>query len=418
MHSLPRVRELAERFSDSLTVIGVHAGKFAGERRTARIAAAADRLGVEHAIVNDRQFRVWRDYAVTSWPTIALIDPEGYLAGVQPGEFDVDQVSEAIGAVLEAARERGSLVRGPDPVAVDIPRGGSTLRYPGRVLVDGTRLWVADTGHGRVLECALDASSGRAEVSRVHEGFAEPQGLVSRGDSLFVADRSDHSVWELSPHGRRRVAGTGRLGAYRIAPGVATQADLRSPWGLAPYADGIAVAMAGTHQLWKLDPDTGRLSLLAGAGGEDLVDGPAPTALLAQPTGVAAAGDVLAFSDAESSAVRTLGDGAVNTVVGTGLFDFGDRDGTGDEVLLQHAEDLAWHDGVLAVTDTYNDRLKRIDPLARSASPWMREAGEAGALCEPAGVSSDGTTLVVADTGNHRVVLVRGDGALREVDFT
>ncbi len=88
MHVLPRVRELHERFADALSVIGVHAGKFSTERHTDRIASAADRLGVHHAIVNDRHFRIWRAYAVEAWPTIALIDAEGYLIGTQAGEFD------------------------------------------------------------------------------------------------------------------------------------------------------------------------------------------------------------------------------------------------------------------------------------------------------------------------------------------
>jgi hypothetical protein len=154
----------------------------------------------------------------------------------------------------------------------------------------------------------------------------------------------------------------------------------------------------------------------AGTGGEELTDGTLERALLAQPTGVAAFGSRVAFADCESSAIRLADEAAgVRTVVGKGLFVFGDKDGVGSEVQLQHAEDLAEHDGVLAVADTYNDRLKRVDPATRESRPWDGEAGEAGALKEPAGVSSDGRTLVIADTGNHRVVLVAVDGSLQEV---
>jgi len=121
------------------------------------------------------------------------------------------------------------------------------------------------------------------------------------------------------------------------------------------------------------------------------------------------------FADCETSAVRTLSPEAVTTLIGTGLFEFGDRPGAGDEALLQHCEDVAVHGPAIAVADTYNDRLKRIDPVTRECAPWPRDAGEKGSLREPGGVWSDGTTLIVADTGNHRLVVVTPDGSLRDV---
>jgi sugar lactone lactonase YvrE len=171
--------------------------------------------------------------------------------------------------------------------------------------------------------------------------------------------------------------------------------------------------MAGTHQLWWLDPASGELSLLAGTGTENIADGRPLSALLAQPTGVAPMSDgTLVFADSETSAIRLASGDAIRTVVGTDLFDFGDRDGVGDRVLLQHCEDVAPHAGALAVADTYNDRLKRVDPHSRECAPWPGEAGQAGPLREPAGAWSDGATLLVADTGHHRIVRVDSEGSL------
>ena len=418
MHVLPRVRELEERFADSLTVIGVHAGKFSTERVTERIAEACDRLGVLHAVVNDRQFRVWRDYGVSAWPTVALIDPEGHLAIVEPGEFDLDAMSAELAAVAARAEARGTLVRGPDPSSPSLRRHEGGLRFPTRAVLVGERLWVADTGHGRVLECAWDASEAVATVVAQHDGFAEPRGLAAQGRRVYVADRAGHAVWRLGEGERARVAGTGRVGSGEIPSGPASLADLRSPWGLAAVGGSLAIAMAGTHQLWMLDRGSGMLSLLAGSGGEAVEDGPPRRAALAQPTGLASLPDgALAFADCESSAIRTVTARSVATLVGTGLFDFGDRPGVGDAALLQHCEDVAPHAGALAVADTYNDRVKSVDPVTRECAQWPGEAGEKGALREPGGVWSDGSTLLVADTGHHRVVVVARDGSLAEVRF-
>jgi hypothetical protein len=248
-------------------------------------------------------------------------------------------------------------------------------------------------------------------------GFEEPQGLAVLGGCLYVADRAGQAVWRLGPgQDRTLVLGTGQLAEHSSVGGLGPQVDVRSPWGLAVHEGQLVVSMAGAHQLWRLDPETLAARPWAGTGGEELIDGSLAGALLAQPTGVSAFGSGVAFADSESSAIRTADETAgVRTIVGKGLFAFGDKDGIAEEVQLQHAEDVAALDGVLVVTDTYNDRLKRIDPATRESRPWNGEAGEAGALREPAGVSAHGRKLAVADTGNHRIVLVAPDGSISEV---
>lgn len=439
MHVLPRVGELHARFPDHLEVIGVHAGKFVTERRSERIEDACARLGVNHPVVNDRQFRTWREYGVQAWPTIAVIDPEGYLVGLHSGEVAVTPMAEAIEKIARRAEERGTLRRGPGVAVTMRPQVvPGVLRYPTRALIAGGRVWVADTGNGRVLECEWAPRVPSARIVREIGGFVEPRGLAWFDGALFVADRRDQSIWRIDGEERARVAGTGVLAGSAISAGP-SQTPLRSPWGLASMGDRIAVAMAGSHQLWTLDPAAGRLALLAGGGGEELADGPAERALLAQPTGVAlgpaaaetassvapsrassekTASAVLAFADSETSAARILRDGRVLTLAGTGLFEFGDRPGVGDEARMQHGEDVAWHRGVLAVADTYNDRLKLVDPTTRECVAWPGEAGEPGALREPGGVFSDGENLLVSDTGKHRIVRVEDDGSLAEVRFS
>jgi NHL repeat len=424
MHVLPRVRELEERFAEELVVIGVHAGKFSAERRTRNIEAACKRLGVHHAVVNDRQFRIWKAYAVRAWPTVALIDAAGMLVGVQSGEFPVDTMAEAIAAIVARDRERGLIRPATRPARPPAVEDGSVIRFPTRVIAEGGRRWVSAAGRGHV--CEFEVRDGDTwRLTRMWQGFVEPQGLARLDGVTFVADRRGHSVFRLEEDGAAtRIAGTGRIGEHHLAPGAAAELDLRSPWGLSALPNGdIGIAMAGSHQLWRLERDGSGgfdeaiLSLLAGAGGEDILDGPADTSLLAQPTGMALDGPKLAFADCESSAVRLLDltDAAVGTLVGTGLFDFGDRDGVGDEVLLQHAQDLAWWGDEIVVADTYNDRLKIVDPRTRHCEPYPGEAGEAGSLWEPMGISAHDGELLVADTNNHRIVRVAPDGGISPV---
>ena len=427
MHVLPRVAELHERFKGELVVIGVHAGKFPAERGTERIRSACARLGVTHPVVNDRQFRIWRAYAVEAWPTVVLVGADGRIVARQAGEFDTEALAQTISHTIERHRAEGLLDEEPrdfasDPRALPEPQGA--LRFPGRVLARDDRLFVADTGHHRVLELELiahDAAAVRRVIGSGSAGFADgpagdaefrgPQGLASDGETLYVADRANHAVRAVGLRTGEvlTVAGTGSIAQSRMLEGAATQVSLRSPWDVALVDGALLVAMAGSHQLWRLDLTTMRIAPCAGTGGEALEDGPALSALLAQPTGLAKSESTITFCDAESSSVRTLamGDpGWVGTLVGTGLFDFGDVDGRGETVRLEHAEALCFHGGRIMVADTYNDKLKTIDAATAQCRAMPGAAGSGTAFSHPAGVTSDGRRLFVADTDAHRIAIV------------
>ena len=144
---------------------------------------------------------------------------------------------------------------------------------------------------------------------------------------------------------------------------------LNSPWDLTCLDGMLYIAMAGFHQLWVMHLESGYVGPFAGSGREGIKDGSLRNAMLAQPTGIDTDGDTIYFADSETSAVRTATrgeSGKVSTLVGTGLFDFGDKDGVGDRALLQHVQGVCWHEGMLYVTDTYNNKIKRIEPLTQA----------------------------------------------------
>ena len=409
------MRELEQLYPDETVVIGVHSGKYIAERVTSRIADAAQRLGVHHPVVNDRQFRIWRSYAVNAWPTLVAIDAAGYVVGMHAGEFTAAMLREFLDAQIAGAAEAGILDRTPRSWPVDSPAmPPGPLRYPGKVAVEGSRIAIADSGKDRVLIGELEQDGGRARITLVADGragdadpdvvpFRNPQGVLFANDTLFVADAGNHLVRaiDLATGDVRTVAGTGRQ--------LRTRADLRagalsSPWDLARDGDILYIAMAGVHRLWAVNLRTGAQWPFSGSGREDIIDGPHAEAALAQPMGLALAGDRLYFADAESSAVRAASldpNGGVTTLVGTGLFDFGDRDGAGDDVRLEHAQDVAVHtDGRLLVCDSYNDALKWLDPASREVTTWVR------GLHEPAGLAISPERVYVADTNAHRIAVV------------
>jgi DNA-binding beta-propeller fold protein YncE len=430
LHVLPQLRELEHRFQHEIAVVGVHSGKYIAERETSRIRDATQRLDVDHPVVNDRQYRIWRAFAVRAWPTLVVVDPTGAVLGAHAGEFTADMLGPLIEELIATHDASGTLDRRPLVHAADAAASPSAvLRFPGKVAVAGDLLAIADTGHHRILvgtlangttrprltDVRVFGNGTRGFVDGVDPRFSSPNGITFVDTAVIVADTENHAVRAIDlPTGvARTIAGSGHQLRTRRER---ASGSLSSPWDVAALAGTVYVAMAGTHQLWALRGDAAHAGadVAAGTGGEDIADGGAGDALLAQPMGVAAAtnGRHLYFADAESSAVRALEPddrragravGEVHTVVGTGLFDFGDKDGVGDAVRLQHPQGVAVHSsGRLLVADSYNDAIKWVDPVTRRAEAWLRD------LHEPGGIAYDSARrrVFVADTNAHRILVV------------
>jgi len=417
------LRELEARYGHALAVVGVHSGKYIAERDTSRIRDASIRLDAIHPTINDRQFRVWRAYAVRAWPTLVAIDPTGRVIGMQAGEFTAEGLVPFIDRTLAEARSAGTLEESAVHAEADAPTiATGELAYPGKVALHGRRLAIADSAHHRVLVGTLDDRGTRLRIDHAigdaagyRDGdaprFRNPQGLAFHDDVLYVADAGNHAVRELSlsTGHARTIAGTGvQLRTQRdLAAGA-----LSSPWDLCRVGDTLRVAMAGIHRLWTIDLGAGTATPSSGTGAEELHDAPHAQAALAQPMGICRIGDALAFADAESSAIRVADldpSGGVRTLVGTGLFDFGDVDGVGDVARLQHAQGVAADtDGRLLVCDSYNDSLRWLDPATRAVTTWVR------GLHEPGGLALDARSVYVADTNAHRIAVVdRADGSVQ-----
>jgi len=426
MHVIPDLARLESDFRDEpFLVIGVHSAKFEEEGDERNIRQAVLRYGVHHPVVVDEGMKIWRSFGVQSWPTLVLVGPEGHYLGFVAGEGQYENLKAIIREVLDKAREAGTLAEAPIRVKLE-KRPATRLSYPGKVHWFDGKLYVADStanrvlevdpGDGRVLRSFGSGEAGWKDGPAGAARFRNPQGMAGFAGALFVADTDNHAIRriDLESGGVTTIAGNGvKSEVYPPHPGLGTQTLLNSPWDLATDGRRLFVAMAGCHQLWSYDFETKRIEPLAGTGRENITDGPLAQANLAQPSGLALAGEKLYFSDSEVSAVRVadLKAKRVETLVGEGLFEFGDRDGRAEAVRLQHPLGVAvWKDKLL-VADTYNNKIKLLDPKTRSSETFLGTGnpgigGERLTFYEPGGLAVHGNTLFVADTNHHRIVAV------------
>ena len=420
------MRKLEHKYGDDLAVVGVHTPKFPAERETFNVRYAAHRHRIEHPVVNDRDFRIWHTYGVRAWPTLVFVDPAGQVIGYHEGEASLDALDTFIGDLVATHRRSGALGAGPLD-AVEPPAGSITgLAFPGKLLAaDDGRLFVADSGHHRILEAQADGVVRRVFGSGEagdHDGpaetaaFAYPQGLALVDGGLYVADTENHKVRRIDLESGvvATVAGTGVRGYPQPGAQPAALAELASPWDLAADGQRLFIAMAGMHQIWVLHLNDATIGPYAGSGAEDIEDGDLDRARLAQPSGLALANGHLLIADSETSAIRVApldGRGQVATVVGAGLFEFGDVDGDVHTARLQHPLGIAAGAAGVYLADTFNNKIKTVD-LDRGIVTSLAGAVEHGhhdgafdvaRFHEPGGLSLADRRLFVADTNNHAI---------------
>jgi hypothetical protein len=441
---LPQLRKLEQRYPDELLVISVHSPKFPTERETPALRQAVLRHRIEHPVINDRDFGFWQQLGARAWPTLYFVDPRGNMIGKHEGEITAEVVEPMLESWLAEYRRDGLLYSTPLPLE-RTSGAESPLSFPGKAHWDQASelLFVADSNHDRVIAGRLDGTveqviggggAGFTDGSPPEVRFDQPHGMAvvedAEGRALLVADLENHAIrrvnletWETST-----VAGNGEQSRVMPQLGPALGSALNSPWDLAAHDGSIYVAMAGFHQIWALRLDEDTIGPWAGSMREGIKDGLLAEAELAQPSGLSIGAAGMAFADSESNAVRLAGldaPGRVETLIGSGLFDFGDADGGERVARLQHPLDVAWLGDELYVADTFNHKIKQVFPLTRNVKTVCGGLGEAeGSLAaarfnEPGGLcAGPERSLIVADTNNHRICLVDlAAGTVRTVEL-
>jgi DNA-binding beta-propeller fold protein YncE len=428
IHIIPDLKRLEHKYPNQLVVIGIHSAKFENEKDTENIRRIILRYELEHPVYNDAEYKVWQSYGVRAWPTQVLIDPAGYVIGAVSGEGNYDRIDQVVAKVVDEFRKRGELNEEPLKLTLERARVGDLpLAFPGKILADakGDRLFIADSNHNRLVITKLDGTliesigtgvPGAVDGAFDKASFNRPQGMALDGDSLYMADTENHLIRRVDFKTRtvQTVAGTGQQARDYFKQGPARTIELSSPWDLQLVGRQLYITMAGTHQIWKLDVDKQEVSTFAGSGREARQDGPLLEAGFAQPSGIASDGKKLYIADSESNIIRAINiaTGEVETLVGGDLFDFGDVDGSGDDVRLQHPLGVFAIGGEVLIADTYNHKIKELNPKARTVKTFLgtgkpgQSDGALPSFYEPGGLSVANGKLYIADTNNHAVRVV------------
>ncbi|NXG50843.1 NHLC2 protein, partial [Psilopogon haemacephalus] len=463
LHLLPDLHALEHQYSDKdgLIIIGVHSAKFPNEKVLDNIKSAILRYNIVHPVVNDADATLWHELEVSCWPTLVILGPRGNMLFSLIGEGHREKLFLFTSITLKFYKERGQIK--DNKIGIKLYRDSlppSPLLFPGKVTVDnsGERLVIADTGHhrilvtrknGQILHTIGGPNSGRRDGRFSEAAFNSPQGIAIKNNVIYVADTENHLIRKIDLELElvTTVAGIGIQGVDQEGGAKGEEQPISSPWDVVfgnsvsgtQEDDVLWIAMAGTHQIWALMLEGGKLPKgsdlkkgvclrFAGSGNEENRNNAYPhKAGFAQPSGLSLASEepwnCLFVADSESSTVRTISlkDGAVKHLVGgerdpLNLFAFGDADGAGINAKLQHPLGVAWDKKrkLLYVADSYNHKIKVVDPKMKNCAT-LAGTGEASNIIgssfmqstfnEPGGlcVEENGRLMYVADTNNHQI---------------
>lgn len=473
LHILPELKKLEHAYPNEVVVIGVHSAKFDTEKDSENIRQAILRYEIEHPVVNDADHVIWRKYGIGGWPALRVVDPEGNLVAGKGGEITFETLDGFFKHYLPYYKKRKLLDESPVRFDLEQIKTGP-LRFPGKVLADEAtdRLYITDSGYNRIVVTDLagklvdvigTGAIGASDGAYDKASFDHPNGVALLDKTLYVADTENHLIRKIDLEKKlvTTIAGLGHQRRERLWPGVVNdpvkglqipdrwvgppkETALNSPWALWAHQDQLYIAMAGPHQIWRMDLAEKEIGPYAGNGREDIVDGPllpefpgeAGYSAFAQPSGLVGDDEWLYVADTEGSSIRAVPfdpSKEVKTIIGTSelprgrLFVFGDRDGKGllqtkdgpdqlffsgdpDEttgVLLQHAIGVTLHDGRLYIADTYNSKIKSIDLKTQECKALdLPASGNSPLFDEPAGITYAAGKLYVADTNNHRIEVI------------
>ena len=403
------------RHAGRLQPIAVHVPRFDCEREPEFVLKLLRRHGISMPAALDRDWVAWQQFGIRSWPTVLLIDAEGRPQAEAVGQDGIAEMEKAAALLCDAL---------PPPNEDDLRAPAETrpeprlpLRFPVGLAVGGDRLFVADSGNHRVLECtragrvlrqfgtgAADFIDGEGELA----AFRHPHGLALARESLYVADTGNHALRRINLRSGHvdTLCGNGRAGqpvegVVRAPRDVA----LNQPAAVAATDKQLFLALAGDNRIWGFDPGKHKLEALGGSGQLDLRDGTGAMAAFAQPASLAVVQQTLYVCDALGSAVRSLQvrSGLVQTLVGQGLWESGDADGPRERARLQYPQAIALDAAgspLLWIADTGNGRLRTL----RLGGGEVATVELPRPLNGPAGLAVADGKVWIAETNAHAVL--------------
>jgi trimeric autotransporter adhesin len=390
-------------------------------------AAVGDIITVAGGVIRDGGPAIQADLL---YPPDVAVDSAGKVYIVDQGHNRIRVVTPGTDIITTVV---GSAVGGYD--GDNGPATSAALRAPTGITFDGAgNMYIADQGNNRIRKVSpsgiITTVAGNGATGFSGDGGAatsatlnQPFGVVvnrSTGE-LYFSDQGNNRIRKIAADGTiSTVAGTGKVGNTGDN-GPATAATLYFPAGLALDGNGnLYFSDQLNNRVRKIAAD-GTISAFAGVGAPGYAGdgGPATSAFMGGPSGIAIRGSDIYIIDRENHVLRKVSGGIITTVSGTGNGGYAGDGGPANLAVLRHPSGVAIDgSGNIYITEQGNSSIRRItaatgiiDTFAGGGSgDYGGDGGPATAASfhMPWGVALDGADLYISDHLNNKIRKVSG----------
>jgi hypothetical protein len=437
------LKVLEEKWNKELLVIGVHSPKYPAEDTISNLKHSVYKHNIQHPIISDGNYFLWKSYGIRAWPTLIVLDPDTHVSAKYTGENFSESLDDLITDLVKEFDLQGKIKREPiSQLSIEKDRYPETLlSYPGKILIEEKDLWILDTANHRVLQVEIESGiikriigtgkPGLANGNFNNSQFFYPQGMLFHLGDLYISDTYNHCIRKIDLKNSlvTTIAGTGNKTIEPILRGTASTTPLKYPIDLAILDGKFYITNAGTNQILKLDMQESVIDVFLGKGVRGLKDGSLENAELAQPMGITGSKEVFFFSDANNNAIRRVEinySGKIETLLGKGYFQFGDVDGPIAQAKIQYPVGMYLEnqensssqvpnqsickDG-LVVADSFNHKIKCISFSGKNIFTILGQ-GKAGykngkkhevLFNYPTSIAIQDNKLFISDTNNHAI---------------
>ena len=371
LNNIATIKALHVKYSESVIIIGIHSPKFTREKEKNALVKFIEAMNLEYEIIEDIEHKILDNYAIKAWPTTLIIDESGYIVESFSGELTLGFLEQKL-QVYTSLHVKHSKEKKPEP---------QNLCFPKALTCSDEFIVISNTSAHSLILLSYDA-----KVIKVIEDITYPLGSYVFEGYIYVV--SENSLFKIDTKTYKK---------EKIL------SNLRSPSDVIVLPDMIIISSMASHKILFFSKETLEQVDKVGNGFEALRDGALDEAQLAQPMAMEMFDDRLFFVDAESSSLRYMNALHVETLIGEGLFTFGDSNE--DEILLQHPQDICVGKvfdgcgaGRIFIADTYNNKMKVYDAEAKSMMTLLEN------LHAPSAIDKKGCKLYIADTNAHKIL--------------
>ncbi|MDA9573475.1 redoxin domain-containing protein [Rickettsiales bacterium] len=432
IQNITNLEKSIKEYKDKVIVIAIHSSRYNSEKKYQSVSKAVDKYKIKLPVIVDDNHYLKNFFKVDIFPKYIFIDPNGNIAKEYSSVINGDQIKSDINGLIKKFRHKISdkiiNIKNKDDNIRNVLNYPSRLSYSRDFIHNNKKIpviFISNIGDnniivsslsGKIIQVIGNSQSGFIDGSFKEARFDKVQGMVFKGNKLYLADSGNNAIRVVDFNDKKvsTLVGNGVRGdrLYSLRSIKAKDFKLNNPLDLAFFgsSNNLVIANSGVNQIIEYNIKNKEIKLLAGSGDFDMVDGSDIKSSLAQTYDIEVYENKLYFLDSKSSSLRYLDlKGNVVTIIGDGLNKFGEENNKNhQDKNMQNPTSLTVDDTGIYIIDNLNNAIRHYNFNSKKIDNYKAMNIKAKSLefIEPTSIIGISDKFYIADSNNHRIIQI------------